>query len=121
MPGPYVCSQAEKLVGPPTGSGQCVAFVQSCAGAPHHSQWKRGRRVKGDLSIPKGTAIATLDEQGYPNKKHGNHAAIYDSQDKDGIWVYDQWTGQGVHKRQIRFKGGTGSPSDDGDAFYVID
>jgi len=27
-------------------------------------------------------------------------------QDDHGIWVYDQWRGQPVHKRLIRFEGG---------------
>jgi hypothetical protein len=29
-------------------------------------------------------------------------------QDDRGIWVYDQWQGQPVHKRLIRFEGGSG-------------
>jgi hypothetical protein len=79
--------------------------------------------VKGDLTIQKGTAIATFDATGkYPNKSTGNHAAIYISQDVVGILVYDQWVAQGaVKERRIRFKNGVGSPSNDGDAFSVID
>ena len=36
-------------------------------------------------------------------------AAIYLYQDARGIWVYDQWQGQPVHKRLIRFEGGSGA------------
>jgi hypothetical protein len=42
-----------------------------------------------------------------------------------GIWVYDQWLGQPVHKRLIRFEGGSGgkwgSKSNDGTRFAVIE
>jgi hypothetical protein len=55
----------------------------------------------------------------------GNHAAIYLYQDDRGIWVYDQWRGQPVHKRLIRFEGGSGSKwggkSNDGRRFAVIE
>jgi len=30
-------------------------------------------------------------------------------QDAIGLWVYDQWRGQPVHKRLIRFEGGEGA------------
>jgi hypothetical protein len=73
------------------------------------------------MSIQRGTAIATFIDGKYPNQPHGNHAAVYISQDGNAIWVYDQWTGKGVHKRPIRFKGGVGYASDDGDAYYVIE
>ena len=70
----------------------------------------------------KGTAIATFVNGKYPNQPTGNHAAIYVSQDGGGLWVYDQWAAQGmVKKRYIRFKGGVGSASNDGDAFSVIE
>ena len=52
-------------------------------------------------------------------------AAIYLYQDARGIWVYDQWQGQPVHKRLIRFEGGSGakpgSKSNDGRRFAVIE
>ena len=54
----------------------------------------------------------------------GNHAAIYLYQDERGLWVYDQWQGQPVHKRLIRFAGGSGkwgSKSNDGTRFAVIE
>jgi hypothetical protein len=118
---PYVCSYPESQVGNTVGSGQCVDYVKKYAGAPVTSVWKQGTKVRGDMTLQKGTAIATFNTLGrYPNMPKGNHAAIYAGQDAIGIWVYDQWTGKSVGKRQIRFKGGVGSPSDDGDAYSVI-
>jgi hypothetical protein len=107
------------------GTGQCVPFVQQASGAPPTSNWSRGKKVKSDLAIAKGTAIATFDSQGkYTNSLDGtSHAAIYVSQDGVGITVWDQWKGQPVHQRVIRFRGGAAGvkPVNDGDAFYVID
>jgi len=57
----------------------------------------------------------------YPNHAHGNHAAIYLSHDSQGIRVWDQWLGQPVHERVIHYHGGSGSPSNDGDKFYVVE
>jgi hypothetical protein len=42
---------------------------------------------------------------GYTSKT-GNYAAIYLSQDDRGIWLYDHWRGQPVHKRLIPFEAG---------------
>jgi hypothetical protein len=50
-----------------------------------------------------------------------SHAAIYISQDDEGIRVWDQWVGQPVHERLIRFRGKTGNAVNDGDAFHVIE
>jgi hypothetical protein len=119
---PYVCKSPESYSGKRVGNGQCAIFVQEAAGAPNTQLWKAGDKVKGTRAISRGTAIATFDTDGkYPSNKTGNHAAIYMSQDSHGIWVYDQGRSQGrVEKRQIRFKGGQGSPSNDGDAFSII-
>ncbi len=102
------------------GSGQCVAFVKVCAKAPATSFWKGGVKVKGN-SIGKGTAIATFVDGKYLNNSSGNHAAILIEETDIGLQVWDQWIGQPVHIRTIRFKGGGGSPSNDGDAFSVIE
>ncbi len=114
---------SEDYDGKKVGNGQCVVFVQECTGAPITSLWKKGKKVRGNSLINQGTAIATFDEKGkYLNNSTGNHAAIYVSQNATGIWVYDQWVAQGaVKKRFIRFKGGVGSHSNDGDAFSVIE
>jgi len=119
---PYICSSPDSFVGQKAGSGQCVEFVRACANASPSSLWRQGEKVKGNSSIRRGTAIATFNAHGlYANNSTGNHAAIYDSQDSTGIWVYDQWVKQGaVQKRQISFRG-SGSASNDGDAFYVVE
>jgi hypothetical protein len=107
------------------GTGHCVPFVQEASGAPQTSLWKRGKRVRGDYGIRVGTAIATFSAEGrYTNSLDGtSHAAMYVTQDAVGIQVWDQWKGQPVHKRWIRFQGGAPGvkPVNDGDAFYVID
>jgi len=118
---PYICQTPELFEGKKIGSGQCVAFVQQCAGAPTTGVWQQGQKVKGSSMLSKGTAIATFVDGHYPNHASGNHAAIYVSHDDDGIEVWDQWSGQTVHRRRIRFKGGSGSASNDGDQFYVIE
>src|SRR5712672_2307338 len=68
------------------GSGQCVAFVQKAAKAPPTDQWRKGKKVAGDRTVPAGTAIATFDPSGiYGNHTDGrSHAAIYISQDVTG-------------------------------------
>lgn len=132
----YQCSQAniDKTLSalngnrhvPVADNGQCVRLVQTWCSvpAPAHS-WKPGAKVKGNVSLRAGTAIATFIDGKYPNLSHGNHAAIYLSQSVHGIVVLDQWTGKdglqrGIRKRVIRFSG-FGSPSDDGEQFYVIE
>lgn len=121
---PYVAPNPQSYSSKVVGSGQCVAFVQKASGAPQTILWSMGDKVKGDLTLPKGTAIATFGVQGkYTNSLDGtSHAAIYVSQDAIGITVWDQWTGQPVHQRVIRFRGGAAGvkPVNDGDAFYVI-
>ena len=47
--------------------------------------------VKGNMSLAKGTAIATFVGGSYLSHKHGNHAALYIGQDAEGITVMDQW------------------------------
>jgi hypothetical protein len=79
----------------------------------------------GNPHIAPGTAIATFESDGSYMSESGNHPAIYLYQDDDGIWVYDQWRGQPVHKRLIRFERGSGakwgSKSKDGRRFAVIE
>ena len=75
-----------------------------------------------------GTARSRTAAAGTPTASYtpetGNHAAVYLSQDRTGIRVYDQWTGQPVHQRVIRFEGGrgagSGSKSNDGKLFRVV-
>ena len=104
------------------GDGQCVAFVVEAASTPHTASWKRGDIVKGS-DIASGTAIATFDGNGtYGNHTDGrSHAAIFVEQQDGGLLVWDQWVGHPVDQRIIKFRGGSGKPVNDGDAFYIIE
>lgn len=96
-------------------------FVKKASGAPQTSLWNEGDKVRGAL-ITAGTAIATFIDGKYPSHAHGNHAAIYVEQNDTGIVVWDQWLGQPVHKRTIRFKGHANLDlSNNGDSFSVIE
>jgi hypothetical protein len=123
--GPYFAENAEPFVGRVVGDGYCVEFVQVAAGAPFTSEWRAGAPVRGKPNVTPGTAIATFEVDGTYTSRTGNHAAIYISQDNTGLWVYDQWQGQPVHKRLIRFEGGKGSnqgsKSNNGKLFRVIE
>ena len=116
----FIAKDPEKYAGQVVGNGHCVIYVQKTSGAPHTSEWKEGEKVRG-ADIPKDTAIATFIDGVYPSHAHGNHAAIYVGQNDEGLVVWDQWVGQPVHMRTIHFKGGEGSPSNDCDAFSVIE
>lgn len=112
------------------GTHQCVALVQAFAHAPRTANWKQGVSVRGDLLLAKGTAIATFEDGVYKSKPHGNHAALYLSQDQGGIWVMDQWRGDPkkptVSRHYLQFKG-TGKDGrwidagNNGDAYSVIE
>jgi hypothetical protein len=123
--GPYIAARPEAFEGRVVGAGHCVDFVKAAAGAPPTAAWQEGAPVPDNRSIARGTAIATFEADGSYTSEFGNHAAIYLSQDDRGIWVYDQWQGQPVHKRLIRFEGGSGakrgSKSNDGRRFAVIE
>ena len=104
---PYVYSDAARLAGKPVeGDRQCVWLVRHYAGAGHTSTWREGESVKGRITLPVGTAIATFIDGRYPSRAHGNHAALYLSQDACGIWVVDQWKHKDVttiRRRLLRF------------------
>lgn len=126
---PYIALNPERYITADKiiGTGQCVALVEQAANAPFTKYWKQGAKVRGNLMLQKGIAIATFQNGSYANSTSGySHAAIYLGQDKMGIWVIDQWKKNinNVHKpakRQIRFKNGVGFPNNDGDAYYVIE
>lgn len=128
MPGPFVYAKVDSLVGKPlVGSKSCAVLVQYYVNPGLARTWKEGIVVKGNGDkIKKGTAIATFVDGKYPNKATGNHAAFYHSQDKNGIWVVEQFKGLSkIQKRHLKFKGqkDDGSykdPSNNGDAFSVI-
>lgn len=110
------------------GSHQCVALVQIYAGAPRTSVWRQGDAVVGNKTLKKGTAIATFVKGRYPNRSHGNHAALFVRQAAGGIYIMDQWKTKASGKVTSRFiaslgvdkKGRHKSPSDNADAFSVI-
>jgi|APAra7269096768_1048522.scaffolds.fasta_scaffold26288_1 hypothetical protein len=128
---PYVYSQVDDLnQSDLVGSHQCVALVQHYARVPHSSLWKKGKDVLGDVSVLKGTAIATFVDGKYKSNAHGNHAAFYIGQDAGGIWVMDQWKGDlkkpKVSKRYIQPKGKLKNgnyidPSNNAQAFSIIE
>jgi hypothetical protein len=123
--GPYMAASPEAFEGRVVGGGYCVDFVKAAAGVPRTAAWRQGAVVRGNPHIVPGTAIATFESDGSYTSESGNHAAIYLFQDERGIWVYDQWRGQPVHKRLIRFEGGSGakrgSKSSNGKRFAVIE
>jgi hypothetical protein len=123
--GPYIAASPEAFDGKVIGAGHCVDFVKAAAGVPRTAAWQEGAEIRGNPHIARGTAIATFESDGSYTSESGNHAAIYLYQDDRGIWVYDQWQGQPVHRRLIRFEGGSGgkwgSKSNDGRRFAVIE
>lgn len=126
---PYLYAEAESLVKlPVVGTKQCVALIKQYAKAPPTAMWKEGSAVKGNSVLTKGTAIATFVDGIYPNHGSGNHAAFYVSQDAiKTCWVVNQWsTSRTIQYRRLAFKGKSKdgsfiSPSNDGDAFLVIE
>jgi hypothetical protein len=116
----FTCPDPTPYAGQVIGDGQSASLVQECAGAAPPSQWTGGGGVQG-ADIPPGTAIATFDSsESYPATSPDSHAAIYQSQDQNGLWVWDQGNGQPVRRRYIRFLNGAGSPADDASAYSVI-
>jgi hypothetical protein len=127
---PFVYADVERLQDTDkVGTGQCPVLVQHYAKAPVVAMWRDGGAVLGNLTIQKGTAIATFVNGSYENKSTGNHAGIYISQDAGGIWIMDQWTNNAtkpkVSKRYLRrkgkdSKGNWNDPSNNAEAFSVI-
>jgi hypothetical protein len=119
----YICANPKAYKNKSIGSGECVAFVQACSGAPLTRNWRAGASVVNNPNIQKGTAIATFKNNKYPNKS-GYHAAIYSHQTTDAIYVWDQWTNkwgrdQAVHLRPI-FKRKNKNASNDAFQYSVI-
>jgi hypothetical protein len=114
---------AGPLHGPPA-SRRSRAGSSGRATASTSSRWQRERHGPR-LASPGAPPSPRSNSDGSYTNESGNHAAIYLYQDERGIWVYDQWQGQPVHKRLIRFKSGSGgkrgSKSNDGRRFAVIE
>jgi hypothetical protein len=119
---PHIATDHAQHLGRSIGTGHCVPFVREMTGLPVASEWRRGERVRGSTAV-RGTAIATFDDDGsYGNHLDGrSHAAILLAVNHDGLLVADQWTGQPIHQRVIRYRAGQGDPANDGDAFFVIE
>jgi hypothetical protein len=126
----YTYSKVDDLDDAPlVGSHQCVALVQHYAGAPVTALWRQGEHVVDSKMLRKGTAIATFVNGRYPNHSHGNHAALFLRQSASGIWIMDQWKGDKKKTISSRFipsrgmekNGRFNQPSDNADAFYVIE
>lgn len=104
----------------PDFCGQCVSFVTTvCETIPVATGlWKKGAKVRGNMTILAGTAIATFDASG----KYSGHAAIYENQTASGINVVDQWVtppAKAIHKRMLRF--GAAGLANNGDNFFVVE
>ncbi|HWE98914.1 MAG TPA: BPSL0067 family protein [Caulobacteraceae bacterium] len=118
--GPFASPPAQGTTGNPDFCGQCVSYVTTvCPAIPVNTGlWKKGVQVKVATGLKAGAAIATFDASG----KYSGHAAIYESQDRLGINVVDQWVtppATPIHKRTLRF--GAHGNSNNGDNFYVIE
>jgi hypothetical protein len=122
---PQICDQnVGKVLGSGENVGQCAAGVQELFEKANNplkktNTWKKGELVRGNKNIPKGTAIATFDNNG----KYWTHAAVYEGQNQKGIQVWDQWVGHAWSKRTINFNDDPNNyvdPSNDGNCFYTI-
>jgi hypothetical protein len=98
--------------------GQCAAIAQTHFGKHGKPigkvrEWRPGASLMDHPELEYGTVIATFDKAGengrYPNKKHGNHVAIflYYVKNKDGqitgVRVLDQWDGREAQERTLEF------------------
>jgi hypothetical protein len=113
---------APELAGQVIGNGHCVAYVRRVAGLTRSGLWRRGVPVRG-AGCEKGTPIATFTPTGsYGSRTDGSsHCAILVAEQPTGLLVWDQWLGQPVHQRLIRFKSGAGPACDDADRYHVIE
>lgn len=117
-------SLATKYKGKTAKDGTAMAFVIEAAQLPAPEKWGKGSKVEG-ATIRPGTPIATFGKDNKFKTDAGNHAAIFITQNPKGVWVYDQYKAKSgqqkpVDARFIRFKSGTGTPSNDGSAYSVI-
>jgi len=110
------------------GNTECVVFIQQApllggGSVPGTTDWRKGKYVKGltAAEIAKGTVIATFDETDrYPST--ARHAAVYISQDANGITVYDQWNSQKmVKQRVIRFTESDTRSVNNGNFFWIVE
>lgn len=120
---PFFAVDPGHYAGERIDNGHCVRFCQvACRTLPHTLHWVAGRKVRGGGVAPYAI-IATFDATGrYANATDGtSHAAVFVQETEQGIEVWDQWQGQPVHRRMIRFRDGQGRPVNDGDQFFVVE
>jgi len=119
---PFVADDPKQHIGTVVSNGHCMRHVQVVAGVPHSSTLRRGDPVRGSNCAP-GTVIGTFDaDDRYANATDGSsHVAIFLAETEEGLLVIDQWVGQPVHERLIRFRDGEGSAVNDGSRFYVVE
>ena len=118
----WVASQPGAHVGRTIGNGHCVAYVREATGLGHTSTWRAGPLAR-DALPPAGTAIATFESGRYgeAGPTSSSFTAILMAIVPEGLLVWDQWVGQPVHQRVIRFQGrAIARHSNDGDRFHVI-
>jgi hypothetical protein len=113
-----------ELKGKTVGDGAPASLLQEVAKAPQPAEWAKGDKVV-QATIRPGTPIATFNSEGSFGEGAGSHAAIFITQNKNGIWVYDQYkTAAGLQRaieaRFIRNRAGSGSPSNDASAYFVV-
>ena len=128
---PFVYINVDQLQNKPkVGGGECVRLLQHyIAGIGQVRQWRQGDPVIGNFGLTKGTAIATFKNGLYQSLEHGNHGALYISQDAGGIMVMDQWNSPNkplISSRYIRRRGKYENgefvqPEDNADAFSVVE
>ncbi|ECX3818404.1 BPSL0067 family protein, partial [Salmonella enterica] len=105
----YIYGLVDSLQGKDqVGDGECVALVKQYAHLGFTGTCKQGRKVFGDKSIPRGTAIATFVNGKYPSGSAAHkHAAFYLEQDSNYIYVMDQWKKKKkISSRPLSRKGG---------------
>jgi hypothetical protein len=109
-------------MGTVVANGHCLRHVQVVAGVTHSSSLRRGDPVRGSSCAP-GTVIGTFDEDGrYANATDGSsHVAILLAETDEGLLVVDQWQGQPVHERLIRFRDGEGSAVNDASRYHIVE
>lgn len=115
---PLLCNDASRFEHKVIGNGHCVSLIRLCSNAPTTNHWRAGEPVTKSSPVP-GTVIATFAKGKYPNRE-GYHAAVFISQDHNGIWVWDQWQGKAVHKRLIRFGNKKTDPSNAAQAYSIV-
>lgn len=123
----HVHEKATELVGQKLArDGECVALVKIYASVGPTAISRPEKKARGDQSLRVGTVIATFENDRYPSRPHGNHAAFYLGQDVRGIHVVEQWRSlKAIQRRGIPFKGKDKNgryidPSNNADAFSVV-